>query len=120
MMLGRDIPRIQPQGRRDGTSSPGAAEPRTRAALEKAWMIPLSPWRLQGRDPAPAPRKRMGRLLLPRNGDVPPWDEAEDHLISKDWMNTKCSSWRGQDLETWVVPDGFLHRHTVLSRCEGE
>lgn len=36
--------------------------------------ISLEAARLQGRDrPAAAPGKRMGRLLLPRNGDVPPW-----------------------------------------------
>lgn len=45
-----------------------------------------------------------------------PRDEAEDHSISRDWMNTKCSSWRGQDLETWVVPDGFLHLCAAFSR----
>lgn len=35
-------------------------------------------------------------------------------------MNTKGSSWRGRDLETRVVPDGFLHPGAAFSRFEGE
>lgn len=35
-------------------------------------------------------------------------------------MNTKCSSWRGQNLETGVVPDRFLHPRAAFSRFEGE
>lgn len=35
-------------------------------------------------------------------------------------MNTKGSSWRGRDLETRVVPDGFLHPGAAFGRFEGE
>lgn len=35
-------------------------------------------------------------------------------------MNTKRSSWRGRDLETRVVPGGFLHPGAAFSRFEGE
>lgn len=35
-------------------------------------------------------------------------------------MNTKRSSWRGRDLETRVVPDGFLHPGAAFGRFEGE
>lgn len=59
-------------------------------------MIPLSPWRQRGS----SSQEEDGEAPAPQEWRCSPLDEAEDHLISKDWMNTKCSSWRGQDLES--------------------
>lgn len=87
-------------------------------------MIPPSPWRQQGFREGivllQLPGRGRGGCCSPGTEIFPPPDEAEDHLISRDWMNTKCSSWRGQELETRVVPDGFLHPGAAFSRFEGE
>lgn len=53
-------------GRTGIQTSPGESLDDLSVSLEAA--------RLQGRDcPALASARRMGRLLLPGNGDVPPW-----------------------------------------------